>query len=383
MTHFHNLLIATIIVLIFGCLISACVSTEKKVPEKFLSSPLNTTSPEPSLPLHNQTISENGSVGILSDISGTGTVIYQNLEGGFYGVLADDGRRFLPNALPTEYRINGTRVYFIFRPVQDIVSISMWGESVDIISLSRENTNLSISIKKPVIEYEKAGGVTGSYELLRIFGDLRGEVTKWNQVQQFILEQSQLDNLTTLFEKSGFSSLKASYMPSSPLPDAITYTLIFGNHTIKTTAAEMPDRIKPIFSHLDSLLKQHTVSPIVLNTTLEGSTWNLISYTRSDGIPINFQNNTRISLQIEKNGVITGNSGCNQYSGRYNLSGSNLTFGPMTMTRMVCPDSQLMGIESEYINLLKEVTFVSGQERVLSMSNDHNVTILLFEQSSR
>jgi len=29
-------------------------------------------------------------------VSGTGIVIYQDIEGGFYGILADDGTRYLP-----------------------------------------------------------------------------------------------------------------------------------------------------------------------------------------------------------------------------------------------------------------------------------------------
>jgi len=40
-------------------------------------------------------------------ISGNGTVTYIDLEGGFYGIVADDGERYLP---PTSRRSTGSTV---------------------------------------------------------------------------------------------------------------------------------------------------------------------------------------------------------------------------------------------------------------------------------
>lgn len=70
-----------------------------------------------------------------SVISGRGKIIYQDLEGGFFGVIGDDGRKFLPASLPEKYKVDGMQVMYTFRPQKDTVSFMMWGEPVEIISI--------------------------------------------------------------------------------------------------------------------------------------------------------------------------------------------------------------------------------------------------------
>lgn len=38
-----------------------------------------------------------------------------------------------------------------------------------------------------------------------------------------------------------------------------------------------------------------------------------------------------------RDGIITGSTGCNRFSGSYSVSGGKLTTGPLAMTRMACP----------------------------------------------
>jgi hypothetical protein len=45
-------------------------------------------------------------------VSGLGTVRYVEMEGGFYGIVADDSTRYLPQDLGTDYREDGLRVRF-------------------------------------------------------------------------------------------------------------------------------------------------------------------------------------------------------------------------------------------------------------------------------
>jgi len=61
-----------------------------------------------------------------------GTVRYVSLEGGFYGIVADDGTRYDPgDSLPEKYRRDGLRVRFTARP-QEGFTIRMWGKLVEI-----------------------------------------------------------------------------------------------------------------------------------------------------------------------------------------------------------------------------------------------------------
>lgn len=61
-----------------------------------------------------------------------GTVKFINLEGGFYGIIGDDGKNYLPINLSQEFKIDGTRVKFEGKIRKDILTIYMWGEPIEI-----------------------------------------------------------------------------------------------------------------------------------------------------------------------------------------------------------------------------------------------------------
>lgn len=64
-----------------------------------------------------------------------GTVRRQNLEGGFWGIIADDGTNYLPvDGLPAEARREGVRIEFVARPVS-VVSAVMWGTTISLSSV--------------------------------------------------------------------------------------------------------------------------------------------------------------------------------------------------------------------------------------------------------
>lgn len=65
-------------------------------------------------------------------ISTTGTVRFQELEGGFWGIIADDGRKFDPMGLDAKFQKDGLRVRFEATPDPDRMSTHMWGRIVRI-----------------------------------------------------------------------------------------------------------------------------------------------------------------------------------------------------------------------------------------------------------
>ena len=58
-----------------------------------------------------------------------------SLEGGFYDLVSEDGRKFLPLNLPDDFRKDGlkTRVRGIIK--RDIATIYMWGTPLEIIEI--------------------------------------------------------------------------------------------------------------------------------------------------------------------------------------------------------------------------------------------------------
>lgn len=65
-------------------------------------------------------------------ISGTGTVKFVELEGGFYGIVGDDGKKYDPINLEQTYQEDGLRVRFQAKIRQDISSIHMWGTIIEL-----------------------------------------------------------------------------------------------------------------------------------------------------------------------------------------------------------------------------------------------------------
>ena len=77
-----------------------------------------------------------------------GTVTHEDLEGGFYGIVADDGTKYEPLDLDPKYQLDGLRVAFETTPAGDTVSTRMWGTPVHL-SLIEEipRFTLAVSVK--------------------------------------------------------------------------------------------------------------------------------------------------------------------------------------------------------------------------------------------
>lgn len=69
-------------------------------------------------------------------VSGTGTVRFLDVEGGFYGVLGDGGERYLPLTMPQDFQKDGLRVRFTAKLRSDISTVFQWGTVVEILEIS-------------------------------------------------------------------------------------------------------------------------------------------------------------------------------------------------------------------------------------------------------
>jgi len=63
----------------------------------------------------------------------SGKVIYQDLGMGFWGIIGDDGKEWLPVNLPSQYQVKDKRVQFTAKIVEDGMSMFMWGTMVEIV----------------------------------------------------------------------------------------------------------------------------------------------------------------------------------------------------------------------------------------------------------
>lgn len=95
------------------------------------------------------------------DVSGIGVVTYIDLEGGFYGIIADDGREYLPMNLPEELKVDGTEVVFAGEIRDDVVTIQQWGTPLWITSIAKEEEEPYIRTSGVVTYIDLEGGFYG------------------------------------------------------------------------------------------------------------------------------------------------------------------------------------------------------------------------------
>jgi heat shock protein HslJ len=65
--------------------------------------------------------------------------------------------------------------------------------------------------------------------------------------------------------------------------------------------------------------------------------------------------NTQITLIFGPAKQLSGNDGCNQYSGTYDTNGNQITIGPLVTTMMACAP-EVMQQESTYMIALQSAT---------------------------
>ncbi len=81
--------------------------------------------------------SEGGAPDPHDVISGVGTIRYIELEGGFYGIVAEDSTRYNPSGLDEAFRTDGQRVRFRLQVREDVMTTQMWGRPVRVLEMER------------------------------------------------------------------------------------------------------------------------------------------------------------------------------------------------------------------------------------------------------
>jgi len=61
-----------------------------------------------------------------------GEVVFVELEGGFWGIITNDGQKILPHGLPKALAVAGSKVRFQGKIIKDAVTIQQWGQVVKI-----------------------------------------------------------------------------------------------------------------------------------------------------------------------------------------------------------------------------------------------------------
>jgi len=98
------------------------------------------------------------------------------------------------------------------------------------------------------------------------------------------------------------------------------------------------------------------------------SAWLLASGTL-DGTAVPVLATHPITLLFEEDGA-GGTSACNQYFGKYSISGGAISFDEITQTEMACVPDEVMGSEAAFLEALSLVDAFTVTGDTLTLSGD-------------
>ena len=70
-------------------------------------------------------------------VSGVGTIVYVDLEGGFYGLVDEDGTKYNPLNLDDAFKEDSLSVRFRGTIRRDVMTTRMWGKNLHILNMVR------------------------------------------------------------------------------------------------------------------------------------------------------------------------------------------------------------------------------------------------------
>lgn len=111
--------------------------------------------------------------------------------------------------------------------------------------------------------------------------------------------------------------------------------------------------------------------------TLEGVTWSLTSYF-ADGSTNDVAEDAAIDATFTAaDSTVSGSAGCNRYSGPYQASGSQLTFGALRTTQMACDDATNV-LERVYLASLAAARTYTATAESLTIYDGDGRSILVY-----
>lgn len=104
-------------------------------------------------------------------------------------------------------------------------------------------------------------------------------------------------------------------------------------------------------------------------TSLTGTTWAATGINNGKGGVTSLVAESTVTAEFADDGTLTGDAGCNSYTGTYEVLGDTITIGPLATTRMAC-EPELNEQEANYLAALENATTFTLDRDRLELRND-------------
>jgi len=116
------------------------------------------------------------------------------------------------------------------------------------------------------------------------------------------------------------------------------------------------------------------------SNSLSKTSWNVTGYNNGKQAVISPILGTTLSITFGDDGTVSGNSGCNTYSGQYNLKGPSISIGPLASTMKACDKPQgIMEQETTYLTALQKANSwqIQGNQLSLRTTDDQLAVVAI------
>lgn len=114
---------------------------------------------------------------------------------------------------------------------------------------------------------------------------------------------------------------------------------------------------------------------------LTGIDWRLVSLGPS-GSEANIVAGTTVTLKFGEDGRASGSTGCNSYSGTYQVRGDNISFSRLVSTRRACLDQNANQQEQRFLSTLEAANRFRLSSNRLTILSDRGRNVLNFVNNS-
>jgi heat shock protein HslJ len=106
---------------------------------------------------------------------------------------------------------------------------------------------------------------------------------------------------------------------------------------------------------------------------LSGSEWLAVNYNNGNQAVVGLITDTELTANFGTDGTLSGNSGCNTFTGPYKVDGDKITIGPLASTMMFCDSpAGAMDQEAQYLAALQSAATyqIEGNQLTLRTADD-------------
>ena len=114
---------------------------------------------------------------------------------------------------------------------------------------------------------------------------------------------------------------------------------------------------------------------------LSGTSWETTGYNNGNQAVTGPLEGTTLTADFGKDGTLSGNSGCNNFSGDYKVNGDQITIGPLASTMMACNEpANIMDQEAQYLAALQSAATYQIEGNVLQLRTKDDALAVIFSK---